>query len=323
VHSPDAVPARDHRGDLLEPLFLLAKALRMKGETVPPQWVEDAVAGLRDGRLQGLVSPGSGEVGGLLLTTVQGERGYAHLFLTERGKPRGEGRSLVRTFLANPPQGVRRVDFTISAATPELETELGRELASRDLPFMTMERVRMFRTLDVADPPAERPLPAGYILCLAQDFSLETLARLDFESFEDSPDKGLVVESLEDDVRILGKIMHGELGPALKESSPAIVHTLSEDKEELVGFLLTIQQGIRTALIADLAVSPRARRIGLGRTLLSRALRGLMARGFSEVGLWVTKNNVAACNLYTSAGFRVTHSEPIFIWNVASSIERT
>jgi ribosomal protein S18 acetylase RimI-like enzyme len=322
VSLPEAVPARNYRGDLLEPLALLARALREKGETVPPQWVEDAADGLRAGRLQGLISPATGEVGGVLLTAFQGERGFSHLYLTEKGRPGHEGLSLIRALLANPPKGVRRIDFTISAATAEIERELGRGLSSKDLPFTTLERVRMFRSLDVADPPAMCPLPAGYIMCLAQDFPVETLARLDFDSFEVSPDKGLVVENLADDVRVLGKIIDGELGPSLKEASPAIVHTLEGNTEELVGFLLSIQQGIRTALIADVAVSPRARRLGLGRALLSRALRGLVARGFSEVGLWVTKNNVAACDLYKSAGFRVTHSEPIFIWNIVSSSRR-
>jgi ribosomal protein S18 acetylase RimI-like enzyme len=310
------VPARDYSGDLLEPLALLARALRKKGETVPPQWVEEAVSNLRDGRMMGLVCPGTDEAGGILLTAVQGERGYSHVFLTEKGRPETDGISLIRALIADPPKGVRRIDFTISAATPEIETELGRALSSTDLPLTVLERARMFRPLDVADPPAERPLPDGYIMCLAQDFPVETLARLDFDSFEASPDKGLVVESLEDDIRILGKIIRGELGPSLKEASPAIVHALNEEQEELVGFLLSIQQGIRTALIANVAISPRARRIGLGHAILSRALRGLMARGFTEVGLWVTKNNTEACNLYKSVGFNVTHSEPIFIWNI-------
>jgi ribosomal-protein-alanine N-acetyltransferase len=55
--------------------------------------------------------------------------------------------------------------------------------------------------------------------------------------------------------------------------------------------------------IADLAVAPEARKLGVGKLLLGSALRAARARGASAIYLEVRESNEPARRLYASHGF--------------------
>lgn len=55
--------------------------------------------------------------------------------------------------------------------------------------------------------------------------------------------------------------------------------------------------------ITNIAVSPEARRRGIGRMILSRLLREAEDRGLEQVVLEVRKSNLPALSLYEDAGF--------------------
>ena len=71
----------------------------------------------------------------------------------------------------------------------------------------------------------------------------------------------------------------------------------------LVGYVVALVVA-PDAEIADLAVAPEARRRGVGRALLARALDALADLGVRAVHLEVRESNRAARTLYESAGFR-------------------
>lgn len=58
--------------------------------------------------------------------------------------------------------------------------------------------------------------------------------------------------------------------------------------------------------IIAVGVAPEARRQGHARRLLEAAERGFQRRGITIIHLEVHATNVAACQLYTSAGYSVT-----------------
>ena len=64
------------------------------------------------------------------------------------------------------------------------------------------------------------------------------------------------------------------------------------------------------AEILSIAVMPKARRVGLGRTLLTAAIAEARARGAAAVFLEVAAANAAARALYAQAGFREVGTRP-------------
>ena len=61
----------------------------------------------------------------------------------------------------------------------------------------------------------------------------------------------------------------------------------------------------RQAWIVDLAVDARRRRAGVGRALMSRAVAWTRERGLAVIRAETQNNNVPACKLYESCGFRL------------------
>ncbi|MFL5619820.1 MAG: ribosomal protein S18-alanine N-acetyltransferase [Gemmatimonadaceae bacterium] len=70
----------------------------------------------------------------------------------------------------------------------------------------------------------------------------------------------------------------------------------------LLGYVVAVVVGLE-AEIADLAVAPEARRLGIGRALLERALAELREAAVQTVYLEVRESNQAARTLYESNGF--------------------
>lgn len=78
-----------------------------------------------------------------------------------------------------------------------------------------------------------------------------------------------------------------------------------------LGFI-TIRQAADEAEILTMAVAPRARRTGLGRTLLDAALRDLYAARVTQVFLEVDPANTAALGLYRAIGFVTVGERPAY-----------
>jgi len=70
----------------------------------------------------------------------------------------------------------------------------------------------------------------------------------------------------------------------------------------LLGYVVALVAGTE-AEIADLAVAPEARRLGIGRALLQRILSELRDAAVQTVYLEVRESNQAARTLYESLGF--------------------
>ena len=115
------------------------------------------------------------------------------------------------------------------------------------------------------------------VQAVSTDADLAALARLHATCFED----GWSEQALRD---------------LLKTAGTAAFHTPD-------GFVMT-RVASDEAEILTIAVSPQARRKGIGRALMLAAIRHAQSQGARTMFLEVAETNVAAATLYGSLGFR-------------------
>ncbi|HWO01773.1 MAG TPA: GNAT family N-acetyltransferase [Blastocatellia bacterium] len=80
----------------------------------------------------------------------------------------------------------------------------------------------------------------------------------------------------------------------------------------LVGVLIGSRIAPGAGHIGQISVNPAYQGRGLGRRMISSALREYTRRGFDSVSLAVTSANASALHLYESCGFRSIHTFPVF-----------
>lgn len=88
---------------------------------------------------------------------------------------------------------------------------------------------------------------------------------------------------------------------------------LAEDGEGLLGYVVADwmpNPGGDLGHVKDLAVAPEARRNGLGRLLLRRAVSRLVVEGVAHIKLEVRASNTAAKRLYADEGFETVRRIP-------------
>jgi ribosomal protein S18 acetylase RimI-like enzyme len=83
----------------------------------------------------------------------------------------------------------------------------------------------------------------------------------------------------------------------------------------LAGFIVSTEIAAGHAHLAQVAVSPSAQGLGLGKLLLGRAIDALSRAGYRTVSLMVTESNQRAISLYASMGFQTVLRFPVFSWD--------
>jgi len=79
---------------------------------------------------------------------------------------------------------------------------------------------------------------------------------------------------------------------------------VAEKQGKVVGYAISIVEAGKRGHLISIAVDPRYRRKGIGKTLLKHSLSYLKSRGARTVFLEVRASNVAAQALYRSFGFK-------------------
>jgi ribosomal protein S18 acetylase RimI-like enzyme len=90
-----------------------------------------------------------------------------------------------------------------------------------------------------------------------------------------------------------------------QEFDPALVF-LAIEGADVIG----VAQCWTSAFVKDLAVHPRARRRGVGRSLMLTSFRAFAARGAPHVDLKVREENTQAIALYLSLDMHIVAREP-------------
>lgn len=93
------------------------------------------------------------------------------------------------------------------------------------------------------------------------------------------------------------------------QQTDSVVFIAETEKEEAMGFLVLFPSsqeeltGIVQAWVMDLAVSPKYRHQGVGRTLMESAEQYTREKGIHYLGLAVSSHNLHALHLYETLGF--------------------
>lgn len=114
-------------------------------------------------------------------------------------------------------------------------------------------------------------------------------------------------QSLEDTMKFREKSLKGFW--TWIQQTDSVVFIAETDKEEPMGYLVLYPSsreeltGVLQAWVMDLAVSPKYRHQGVGRTLMESAEKYAKAQGIHYLGLAVSSHNLYALRLYESLGF--------------------
>lgn len=129
-----------------------------------------------------------------------------------------------------------------------------------------------------------------------------SLARLHERAYQDHLDRFLALEDLDpvrDANRQLRDYFTGRYGAILSPGSSVA----SVDGRIVAAAIATHYPSTERALVIDVMTDPLHRGTGLGRAVLSAAVRALRERGETSIVLNVTEGNLAAVRLYSRLGF--------------------
>ncbi len=119
--------------------------------------------------------------------------------------------------------------------------------------------------------------------------------------------RGLIADSLLDNLQV--EVRRERWEKILSDTSSRIF--VFEDDGHIAGFIATKANGDEDAdakkvgEIGAVYLAPSEWRKGYGRQLVDAAIASLRERGFTEVTLWVLRNNRRAIEFYKALGFRL------------------
>jgi ribosomal protein S18 acetylase RimI-like enzyme len=205
------------------------------------------------------------------------------------------------------PDSYRRFYAEVSGAAGPIALAPGRlagltdaeeEGVMRAMGFLRFSRTEMHYPPDLPSPDPTGSISGGVRTTRADDRS--ALARLYERAYRDTFDRNLFLldpDSTRDAEGQVGGVVDGRWGEFLPWASPVV-----EEGETLVAATLVVGAPYG-ALLAHVMVDPDRRRRGLGRAVVTAAIRNLRARQVSAIVLNVTNDNTAAVGLYERMGF--------------------
>ncbi len=168
------------------------------------------------------------------------------------------------------------------------------------------KRFRMEADLAVAgNAPA---LPAGYRLVPWNEAVVDVHARTKFRAFRDELD-AIVFPCLGslDGCRRLMREIRGKSG-FLPAATWLIARGSTPESIQWCGTIQGVVEKHGVGMIQNVGIVPGHRGLGLGRSLVERALAGFRMHGLRRAALEVTVDNARAMRLYRRLGFRRTRT---------------
>jgi ribosomal-protein-alanine acetyltransferase len=90
---------------------------------------------------------------------------------------------------------------------------------------------------------------------------------------------------------------------------------VAESLHKIVGFIIGIKTGNRTARILMLSVIESLRRKGIGSALITKFMQEMLSRNINQIELEVRTSNTPAINFYKKHGFNIVETFRKFYQN--------
>lgn len=304
------LPARElPRDELWNLVGTVRHDLAARGEILPAAWVDETVDAIGQGVGTAWYAGERTRPSGLAILWVRDGRGYGHLHATQGPASVLGMVELARRLTGELPADVTRLDMGSTGLAQPDEQTVGQALRE-DRRFTTLLRHSMVRPLTAEVPPPDPRWPEGADVTTVRRIPLEQLTGLDWRTYRGTPDETLLSASPEGNRELLENALAGLFGKYLDDASPAV----RDSGGRLLGFAIGCEESLRSGVVLDIAVDPEFKRRGIGRALLLRCLRGLLALGYSRAHLWVTDGNAPARALYEKVGFVEDTSATIYRW---------
>ncbi|HYB78464.1 MAG TPA: GNAT family N-acetyltransferase [Thermoplasmata archaeon] len=284
--------------DLAASLGLAEEALRAR--LAPGEQLSDLLppmaSAIRTGRANGGLLKSEGSTEGIVVWVSAGPLGVAlrllHLSSHYAGPERYDAALALAERVAGP---VVFAPGSLAGLTAAEESTLmqGRGFASYG---------RSEMMLGPETPVPLVPVPTGITVRPVLPSDEPSLARLHERAYEDHLDRYLALEEVDparDADRQLRDYFTGRYGEILSPGSSVV----AVDGRVVAAAISTHYAPTRRALIIDVMTDPDRQGTGLGRVVLSDAVRALRERGETSIVLNVTEGNHAAFCLYTRLGF--------------------
>jgi len=184
----------------------------------------------------------------------------------------------------------------------------------REHGFKVFRRLFMVKQLAGYEAGMHVDLPADVELRSWRDDDLSAAGRLIAEAYQGHPDSRINDQycSVQGSMRFLHNIARYS---GCGVFTPQVSHVaIDRRSREMIALVLGSRVSPQSGHITQLCVSPRYRRRGLARLLLSIAATCFVRLGVSEISLTVTEANGDAIELYRSDRYGVAHTFDAAVW---------
>ncbi len=262
------------------------------GEALPPNWAEERLESVRRKEEFCYAAVEGERILGIVQFSEQDGRGSAFVSWGDTAPAVETLKLLVKEYVEKMP---RDIWLRISGIHPNIVEET-MELASSEFGFERKSRLEM--AADLTSPPETTQPEGNFATVSITEQTEETLSRLDWESYAGTVDAGMFANSAEDNRKLFRSLLSGEYGPVITNASRCVM----ADGKPVA--LIAVSDIGESAFLADLAVLPEYRKRGLGKFLLTNAMREATGAKKKRMTLWVSEDNGPARALYASLGFR-------------------
>ncbi len=282
------------------------------GEALPPNWADERLESVRKREEFCLAVVEDDRILGIIQFSQHEGRGSAFVSWGDTPPTVETLNLLVGEYVKKMPQSMW---LRISGIHPNIIEEM-MEMASSEFGFVRKSRLEM--AADLSSVP-ESVMPEGnFATASITEQSEEILSKLDWDSYAGTVDEGMFANSAEDNRKMFRSLLSGEYGPVITNASRCLL------KDGTPVAMIAVTDIGDSAFLADIAVLPEHRNRGLGKYLLTNAMRDAGTAKKKSMTLWVSEDNRPALTLYSSLGFKEVRVGTYYIRKSGGvTVERT
>ncbi len=267
------------------------------------RWTENIISFLKDDDHHGLALVENGHIHALLVYRLGDKSVYISLYYLDRKENASADLSRLFAELSNRYPDKRILVTELSAGTdPDLQARTFLKLG-----FEEIKRLRMERNHRLAPPDTKRP--EGFEFKKFNRAFGQELVRLERRAYRGMTDEMILNVFLD----------IGNASPSLrivtsgKKTFESRLSYFAFKDDRLAGAIICTRHGSELG-IANIAVDPDYKKMGLGKILMYKSILGMRAHGYSNSALQVTADNHPAINLYKKFGFKLKRICPYFVY---------